>query len=325
MKAALQRVKKALTVSNLAPQLAYVSVHNGWMSATDGRLYASAPCDCAYNFVAPGKELDKALNFHADVTMEYKPAVDGNPPQLVFKHKRSRIKIQCLPEDSFARAEAPQVWANFTPGYLEALKRARVFVSDNATQGWAMGVMNHKDFLAATNNIVLAVIDFKDPPVDGTVPFWLIDYVAAMPDQPVGVHSDPNAIFFLWADGSWLRSLRIEGEAPAQMKALIENLSDRDRAIWQIPDEWREVYKQTLGFASRNIEVGPSHIRARGEATEVETEIFSPVEDATLWDHRFLGPVLAEATHWDISSHPQPAFWYGDKIRGVVVGKVVGV
>jgi len=316
MKVALDRVKRALTVSNLAPQLAYINVHNGWMSASDGRLYASSPTEVTENFLVPGKELERALNFGDDMRLEKRP------DHVLFMRGRTRIKLKTLdPESHFHSVQPPTDWAPFPPSFLKALNKVRPFISDNATQSWAMGAICMDGAVASTNNIVLAIADCARVPFGGIIPFWLIDFVNEMKEMPVQCASTAQAIFLRFSDGTWLRSLRIDAEAPMQMLAYITQVQQRDRNIWEIPDEWRTVYNHTLAFSEREVIVSPRQIMARSSSAEVVTEIVTPVEADTLWDNKYLGPVLRAATHWNIADYPKPCFWYGQGITGLVAGK----
>jgi hypothetical protein len=156
MKEALARVAHVLKNSNLAPHLSHVRCVDGWMSASDGRIYVSAPVDCRLDFCVQGTELDRALNFDdMDITRDERG--------LVFKKGRSRITLKSTSGEEFFEVEQPDAWRPIPEGYIDALFRAREFTSENATQAWALGVMNIDGRLVATNNIVLAVVDFDNP------------------------------------------------------------------------------------------------------------------------------------------------------------------
>lgn len=320
MKEALARVAHVLKTSNLAPHLSYVRVTDGWMSASDGRIYVSAPVDCGLDFCVQGSELQRALDFD---DMEMRLTDKG----LLFKKGRSRITLKTLSGEEFYEVEQPDGWRPVPEGYVDALFRARQFTSENATQAWALGVMNIDGRLVATNNIVLACVDFPNAPIKGVVPSWLIDFLAKMGERPIGCWDTSNEIYLKFADDSWLRSLRIEGEPPAQMQPFVADLYARDTSdTWEIPAEWRSTYRRTLEFSKRDIHVTPTCIRASSDTAEVTTDIETPVPHPTLWDHKFLGPVLHEADYWDITNcgtqeTPKHTFWHGDGIRGLVCSK----
>lgn len=320
MKEALARVHHVLKTSNVAPHLSQVLVRDGWMAASDGRIYVAAPVDCRMDFCVQGQELQRALNFD-DMALEAKPGA------IVFKKGRSRITLKSTEGEDFYTVEEPDAWRPVPAGYTAALFRAAQFTSENATQAWALGVMNLSGRLVATNNVVLASIDWPAAPIQGIVPKWLVEFLRAMKEEPVDCWDTPNEIYFRFADGSWLRSLRIEGTPPEQMQDFIDALYTRDTdATWLIPDDWRSVYRRTLEFSTRDIHVTNTSISAESATAEVHTEIETPVPHPTLWDHKFLGPVLVEALGWDITAcgspdTPRHTFWHGDGIRGLVCGK----
>ena len=126
MKAALDRVKRALTTSHLAPHLAFVHVEDGWMSASDGRIYACAPVDTDLTFLVAGRELEKAIDIHPDVKFSMEDDV------LTIKHGRTRVKLRTLDPLTFYKVEEPRSWRAFPSDMLDVLKRVRPFISENA-------------------------------------------------------------------------------------------------------------------------------------------------------------------------------------------------
>lgn len=322
MREALEKVKKALTTSSIAPELAFVRVHDGIMSATDGRLYAAAPTTCRESFVVRGKQLERAIALGSNVDMKF--AKDS----VTFSHGRTRVKLQTLGDGdtNFPLVAPPSdaQWRDFDANFLFALHRIRAFISDNAVHAWSLAAHAHEHGVAATNNVVLANVEFSNPPVTGLIPFWLIDFLDGNDEAPVECASDDAAIYLRWDDGTWVRSLRIAGVFPEPALALLEQLRTAPRDdVWKIPDAWREAYRKTLEFADNDITVSPDLISTRGANIEVETatETTALTDRATLWDKRYLKAVLAEATHWKIDDYPKPARWYGRGIYGIVVGK----
>ena len=316
MKQALSRVKKILTGSTIAPHLNHVRVHKGFLHATDGRLFASVPCGQTEDFTVPAAEMDRALSFD-------KLTIQVEETRVLFKSGRTRISLGRLDDAAYPLLSPPSEakWRRFTPVFLDRMKRARDFVSANATQGWAMTVMVMEKEVVATNNVVLACIENDDTPYLGMIPVWLVDFLLAAEEQPVEIADMGDSIALRWADGAWVHSLKVVGEFPTQAVQLAIDMRGR-KAKWEIPEEWREVYLKTLPFSDRNIQVDPDRIWAHSEKAQIETEISSPIQGPSVWDPKFPGPVLEVASHWDIVDYPKPTFFHGPGIRGIIVGKV---
>lgn len=316
MKAALSRVKKILTGSTIAPHLSHVRVHDGFLHATDGRLFAAVPCDSKENFTVPAAEMDRALAFE-NLKIEIQ---DGC---VIFKSGRTRIRLGRLDDSAYPLLSKPEEaeWKPFTPVFLNRLHRAREFVSSNATQGWAMTVMVMEKEVIATNNVVLACIENDDTPYLGMIPVWLVDFLLAAEKTPSEIADMGDSIALRWEDGAWIHCLKVVGEFPEQAKKMAVAMRGR-QAKWLISDEWRDVYLKTLPFSERDVIVEPHMISATGEKANIETEIESPVKEKSFWSPKFLGPVLEVASHWDIDEYPKASFFHGPGIRGVIVGKI---
>lgn len=316
MKQALARVKKILTGSTIAPHLSHVRVYDGYLHATDGRLFAAVPCDSKENFTVPAAEMDRALAFEK-LTIEIQ---DGS---VIFKSGRTRIRLGRLDDSAYPLLSRPAdaQWRAFTPVFLNRLNRARAFVSSNATQGWAMTVMVMEKEVIATNNVVLACIENDDTPYLGMIPVWLVDFLLAGETLPKEIADMGDSIAVRWEDGAWIHCLKVASTYPEQAQEMAVKMRGR-QAAWLIPEEWRDTYLKTLPFAERDVIVEPNMISAAGDKANIETEIESPVSGKSFWSPKFLGPVLEVASHWDIHEYPKPTFFHGPGIRGVIVGKI---
>jgi hypothetical protein len=60
------------------------------------------------------------------------------------------------------------------------------------------------------------------------------------------------------------------------------------------------------------------------EVLTVEDGAGAPVPEGmteTIWDIRYLEPVITAATHWNPRTYPNPAPWRGDNIEGIIAGR----
>lgn len=318
MKDAVQRIKKVITDSDFVPTYSLVRVADGFIHATDGRLYVAVPINIPFNFTVPGKDFVKAVMFGDN------PEIELSSEYLLFKQGRSRIKIPIVSDDQFPLLEPPpenmEVWRY---GFYESLLKVRAFVSENAQHYWAMGAYAHEHGLIATNNIVLVDFDFDRPPVTGLIPFWFIDFLEK-DFAPEYCSCDDTKIYAKWEDGSWVRSLRLAGEFPPQPIRMANDIREREPPSWALTIEWRNAYRACLAFADREIIVKPDCIVAVNSTSEIVTHIESHCSGATYWDPNFLGPVLDIAERWDINEYPKPTFFSGTGVRGICVGKLSG-
>ena len=320
MREAIQRIKRVLPDKEnpLAPMYELIRVSDGYMHATDGNLFIAVPVSSPFNFTAPGKDLVRAVLFGDN------PEIELTGEFLIFKQGRSRIKIPIVSDEKFPLLEPPpENMRPWTEGFLQALRKIRPFISNNAQHYWAMGAYAHEKGLAATNNVVLVDMDFDNPPLSGLLPFWLIDTIER-DSPPDTCFDDATKVYLKWKDGTWLRSLRLVDEFPAQPIAMLVQMRARQDPEWEISDEWRQAYKKSLEFAGNEIVVTPDAIIAVGPASEITTKIESRCDGETFWDPRYLGPLLDVATHWDISEYPKPTYFIGDGLRGICVGRIRG-
>lgn len=299
-------------------------LRNGNIHATDGRMTVGTPFpfdgpDC----LIPAEQFEKVLINRPDGDFTWEFEHD----RLVLHRGRFKGRIKLIPLDSWVMPT--ELLPNLTPipdGMLYGLLQLLPFVSDNATKPWATCIAMIGDYLYASNNIAVARIFC--PTHAGVdeflLPRWVADFVTKRETGLTAWANDEQRVCFLWDDGSWMRSsLILEKYPPVQ--SILDKYFQGDVDV-EITEPWRKVLHRIARIADDPV------VRLRvdecagstGEVLSVEDDASTPVPEGkieSVWDLRYLLPVIDIATHWNPRTHPSPAPWRGDGIEGIISGR----
>lgn len=318
MKAALIKVREAMAQKNIIQALTAMLVRDGVIYTSDGRMTAAAPFPHDGPFLVPGEEFSALVERMADDAL-----LTVHDDSVVLRSGRTRGTVRTLPlaDRLFVAPEAP--WATPPPGLLAAFTKVRPFISDNATQPWALCVNLVQGGMVATTNIALIFVALPEllPPDNTLLPCWAIDFVLKRREALVGWILEPTYIAFKWEDGSWLRTQLINGAFPDTIARMLGTLPAADVFI---TPEWRAAWGVVAELADDWVEVTDTVIKGkRGLNTDIEQQAVLPALEGhpTAWTLRYTNPVIAVATHWSPINYPAPVSFIGDGVRGLIVGR----
>jgi hypothetical protein len=315
VKESIDKVRRALSRQGIVDRLTYYLVKDGFVCASDGRMTAGAPFPSNLTFLVPGGEFEKVVDHLQGNTTEL-TLLDG---KLLLKSGRLRATIETLPLDQAFYPHPEGAWLPPPDGLVEALRRVRPFVSDNATRPWALCVSLRTGAIMATTNVALVEVACPALLCDELLlPCWAVDFILFHPAKLTGVIFQQNNACFQWDDKSWMVSQLGEGKFPEVCSGMLDNGED---PTWEIPQEWRDALIGISKLCSGEILCGAVSMVGKTEKSVVEYEVTSPAE-ASKWEQRYLTTVVQAATHLALTSWPKPARFKGTGIRGVIAGRV---
>lgn len=323
IRGAVNWCKDALASKDLVAHLTYYMVKEGKIYASDGRMVACHPimADFGKPLFIPGVEFERVLN----AMPTDNPELRLDEGKLIVRHGKFRGKLSVASEESWPyEAGHEGKWTLLPKGLLEAIKKIRPFVSDNATQLWATCASLRPGFIYATNNVVVARASVPELTGDILLPAWAIDFLLPRVAGATHFAVSENAIFFKWDSGAWLKTFSMGGTFPEKAGNMIDSCG---KASFATSPEWRATFKRVadLTGSGGTIKIYPTRMVGSGEG-ELEVEdsavTTSPEgEECSIWDSGYLSPVIEIATAWNPAAWPKPARWQGDGIDGIVLGR----
>ncbi len=320
MKTILAWLNEALAEKDLVTGMTYYRVENNIIKATNGRITASHPWPYDGAFLVPGKEFEKILRRMPD-----EPAITITEDKIKLRFERFSGSIQTLPLSEWDYPGVDDAtWRPLPAGLIDALSALRPFISDNASQMWALCVALENGWAYATNNIALAGMRCPElGPVMALLPVWAVDFIIARAENLVQWSWSENYVAFRWDNGAWMRSQLIVGQFPEKAAELVRN-SFAEQPTQPITDEFRIAFNQIAEMAEDTVAVYSDRIESRFGRAEVTSYIESAVPaeaNCSTWGAKFLVPALAAATHWSPDAWPKPAPFKGKSVSGYVIGR----
>lgn len=316
MKDVVAKIKAALSRQGaVVPHLAYYLVKDRYIHASDGRMTAAAPfpSDMWGEFLVPGEEFELLLE-----RLPGEPEIIVEPSRIKMRSGRMRGTIETLPVAEAHYAGPELEWANPPEGLLQAFRRIRPFISDNAVHYWALCAALGDGVMLATNNVSL--VEVSCPGLkgrDSLLPLWAVDYVLARTEPLTGWQIADSYAAFRWEDGSWMRTQLVSATFPEEANALLARMAP---PTWEVPDEWREAYFAVAGALEEIIEIDATAMRGKKGKAAIEHEVASPCVRSR-WNPKFLDAVVRCAARFQLDAYPAAASFEGNGIRGLIVGR----
>ena len=297
--------------------MTHYRIGDGFIRATNGRLSAGQPMESVDSFLVPGSELNKVL-----ARMPDEPVVKVDEDALSLRCGRFNGQINTLKIGEAYFPDQPESWDPIPDGLLVTLQDLRPFVSDNASQPWALCVALRDGWMYATTNIAVAGAPAPwTVGMDALIPIYAVDFVLGRKEGLSAWAWGAGYVAFQWEDGSWMHALLMEGSFPAKIAELVQEAWD-STDLYEIDPEFRTAYNRVAGLVEGAVYFEPGKISGNYKQAEVFEEFKFPWGDGrTCWTPLHLNSVIEHAVRWDPTVWPHPAPFHGERIAGLVIGR----
>lgn len=346
---ALNWVKGATSLKDVEPYMGhYRFLPDAGVEAYDGRTLAFCPMDPAYLPPLPRLVSAEALDkFLSKIKPDAYVKVKWTDTKAIWTAGNVRMETSTLDHEmwpfphvtemtpSKKGAEIP--WQPWTQEHTFALQVLSPFISDNAQKLWATCLIHRTPYAYASNNVVLARVDFPDVVAKGAQPEawlwpkWALNFITARQEGLSHWTVQDGNFWLAWKDGKRARCTGVAAESPAlsAVAAPLDTLDVDD--LPELTEDWKEAYRLTVSMVGNDttlriladaIEGGDEQTLVRHEV-EMFEEILQPAA-ITMWDPNFLTDVIDGATHWDPGTYPKYTLFARAEtsFRGIIVGRV---
>lgn len=315
----LRFVQGAASTKDLIPEMKHFVIKDGVIRAFNGMIAISSPIDFEVNCAPKVVPLVQAIRNCDEVTTL--GMTDGG--RLRVRSGPFRAFIDCVELENMAdhQPEGDRVEVDGA-ALLAAIKVLNPFVGNDASRLWVNGIMFEGQSAFATNNVCLVEYWIGDHlPFKANVPMAAIKEVVRIGQPPEAVQVSEHSITFHYPDGRWIRSQLFSTEwpdivskilnAPAAPVALPETLFDGLELVKPFLEKQGIVY-------FRDGKLHTSVDDSLGASYEVER-----LPQEGVYKHKMLSLLKGVATSADFSTYPKPCMFYGDRLRGAIVGLMV--
>lgn len=310
---ALKFVQGAVARKDYVAALTHFDIRDGRIKGYNGSLALCSPIDLSLNVKPKATQLVKAIQ-----TCQTTTQINLTPTgRLSIKSGKFRAHVDCIEED-FPDVEPEGEMVDLDGHLLEAIKILNPFIAEDASRPWARGILLNGQSAFATNNVAL-------------IEYWLgytFPYIINLPKpavqelirigkEPERVQVAGGSITFHYEGGRWLRTQTYSTDWPdigailgreSNPSPLTPDFFEALEALAPFTNELEQVFFLEGALATE---------KDAGTGARVDIQ---GLPNGPAFNIKQLQLLDKVATKIDFTQYPKPCIFYGDKLRGAVVG-----
>ncbi len=282
----------------------------------NGLLAISSPIPFDINCKPKAKQLFKAIaNCTETVTLGVTPG-----GRLAIKSGPFRVYVDCIDDPTeFSAMPEGDTLPICGERMIEALKIAFPFIGDDASRPWSNGVL-FKDYSAFATNNITAVECWLGAQIyePFCIPRAAIVEMLRINEAPHHMQVTETSITLHYSNGRWIRSQLLPKDWPDLLKILNKpsNPVPLDTKLF----EGLEVIRPFVDKMGSIHFPGDGTIKTHFEEREGASFEIEGFDHTGRYNIEMLRLLKDRALTIDWSAYPTPVLWFGDKIRGAIMG-----
>lgn len=310
----LKFVQGAVAKKDIVPAMTHFAIEDSVVRSFNGIVALSSPIPFNIDCKPKAAPLVKAIS-HCNDTVSLSMTTGG------------RLKIVSGPFKAFIEChhdESPHVMPDgeLVPidGHKlrEGLEALEPFIGNDASRPWTGGVLLRGHSAYATNNVVLAEywMGVEFPYVINVPKAAIIEFLRIEEECNL-IQISEKSITFHFSDKKWIRTALLATEWPD-----LNPILDKPTNPVPVPDELFEALESLKPFTDKLGRVFLFNGRAyTHEGTEEGASYDLPNFNVTgIYRIEMLELLKGIATKADLSFYPAPCLFFGDKLRGAIIG-----
>lgn len=310
---ALKFVQGAVAKKDYVQALTHFHIADGLIKGYNGSLALCSPIDLNLEIVPKAQPFIKAIQTCKDtVQLNMTPA-----GRLSIKSGGFKAFVDCLDEKPMDIAPEGQL-VQLDGNLLKALKVLNPFIAEDASRPWARGIMFRGPSAFATNNVALVEYWLGYTfPVEVNIPKPAVQELLRIGEEPTGIQVCENAVTFHFEGNRWLRTQCYSTNWPDMGKVLNREANPQD-----FPTGFFEALTDLAPFVDelgRIFMLGTRMTTTPADGLGASTDLKGLPEQG-IYHIKQLQLLEGIAHKIDLAQYPAPCLFYGDKLRGAIVG-----
>lgn len=312
----LKFVQGSVAKKDLVPALTHFLIENGTVRGYNGMLGLCSPIPFDIECKPKAESLVRAIANCSD-TVQLAMTPGG---RLSVKSGNFKAFVDCLPDDSTPHVQPEGEFIEVDgDAMLRAFKAVSPFIGDDASRPWSNGVLLLGQSAFATNNIILVEYwtGFSVPqPMN--IPRAAIKELLRIDTAPSKIQLTETSITFHFTEERWLRTQLFETKWPDLNKVLA-----RESSPVPLDPRLFEALLTLKPFADKSGQIlfkGEGKVATHDADSEGATYTIAGFDHVGSYHISMLSLLKDNVTSIDWSSYPAPAMFFGDRMRGAIVG-----
>jgi hypothetical protein len=309
----LKFVSGAIAKKDFVPTMKHFLIHNGTVRAYNGVLTLSSPISLDIDCKPLADPMMRAIiNCAETVNLSLTGA-----GRLEIQSGKFKAFVECT------SLEIPDIQPEGTEISLAGIELVKVFkklfplIGTDASRPWVNGIyLNNKSCYVTNNAIVCQYWLGIDVPAVN-IPREAIKEIIRVGTEPTSIKVDKNSISFMYESGRWIKTKLIDGGWP-NIEPILNAPNNQEaidleifKAIDCVEDFCEKIgilyFSEGIIHTSTDLEVG-----GRFDLESIKSK--------GAYNVNMLKLLNGLATSIDWSSYPKPCIFYGDNLRGAIIG-----
>lgn len=308
----LKFVQGAVARKDFQPALTHFHIQGGKIQGYNGILSLCSPIALDIDVTPNAVQLVKAVRNCKD-TIALSVTSGG---RLAIKSGNFKAFVDCYAQ-GFPEIRPSGKQITIPPDFLDALKVLEPCIAEDASRQWARGILFRGRSVFATNNVVLLEYFLgTEFPAEINLPQETVRELLRIGELPESALFDEAHITFQYSGDRWLRSQVYSTQWPDVSKVL-----DRDgnavtpvlqaahvEELLPFVDEGSRLYLLDGVLATAPVDGAGARIEIPGLLA------------GGIFNAHMLRLALERAQRIDLAQYPAPCIFYGNKLRGALIG-----
>jgi hypothetical protein len=312
---ALKFVQGAVAKKDFVPAMTHFVIEDGMVRSFNGTMALSSPIDIDMRCAPKAGPMVYAIGQCAEVvslglTGANRLRIQSGP----FKAFIDCIEMEDVPH---RKPEGEQI-AFDGEALLKAIQVLTPFIGDDASRPWTNGILLRGQSAFATNNVCLVEHWLGvNIPQTINIPMPAVKELARVGMPPTHAQMTEDSISFHYTDGSWLRTQLYSTEWPDIAKVL-----DRPSNAQPIPEGLFEglLYIKPFVEKPEHVYFIDGHLCTHEEPELGASYKVEGLHNEGMFRRGMLAKLEGVATSVDFAAYPDPLMFFGDKVRGAILG-----
>lgn len=312
----LKFVQGAVAKKDLLPAMTHFQIQGGHVRSYNGTLAISSPLPFDIDCCPKADQLVKAIG-QCEETIVLSMTPGG---KLRVQSGKFRAFVENTEDTGFHPQPEGEPLAFDGAALFEAVTTLYPFIGNDASRPWTNGILLNGQSAFVTNNTCVVEYWLGNPfPRQINIPRAAIKEMLRVNEPPTHGQLAGNSITFHYKDGRWIRTQLLGVDWPFETISKI--LQAHNKPVPVPPELFTAIKKLgKLSDGSNRIYINHGLL-----TTHMEEEMGGSVEVEGLefqgcYNIAMLALLEGVVTHADFTLYPDPALFFGGRLRGAIVG-----
>jgi len=316
----LNFIKRSYAKNSDTLDLQYFAICDRRIEGFNGCFMLGSPIDLELDACPKAEQFISAIEtFGSDVDVDL-----SSTGKLRLKTDDGAVFVDCI--DNFTSRlpfEKTGEVLQLKEPILPTLKKLLPFVSKDISRKWSRGILFKGNHAYATNNIVL-IKGYMGFNLNNSfiVPVATVAELIRISEEPLQIIASRNSLTFIFSGERFLRTTLIDDDAP-DFKLILSRAYRGSSVPEQLDTAFYDTVKKALPFLNDMRQVFMTHNSlntSQDEHTGFSYKIALDCKVSYNADQLLLLKNVADCA--DLSAYPEPAYFTGPNVCGVLCGMV---